>query len=142
MIHVESGRITPYAGGYDYYLEKSGFDDARAALVASNEDSAETKVRSSASSSTNSGYKTKEQRRADAEARQARAKLRKEVADLEIEIAHLEARQAELNETLGDSNTYANPEKARALHDELQQVLAHLEAATTTWERKAIEAEG
>ena len=35
VIHVNAGQLTPYAGGYDYYLEKSGLlSDERAALTA------------------------------------------------------------------------------------------------------------
>jgi ATP-binding cassette subfamily F protein 3 len=35
VLHVSAGTVTPYAGGYDYYLEKTGAeDDARAALTA------------------------------------------------------------------------------------------------------------
>ena len=35
VMHVNSGQVTPYAGGYDYYLEKSGLlSDERAALTA------------------------------------------------------------------------------------------------------------
>jgi ATP-binding cassette subfamily F protein 3 len=34
VLHVHSGRLTPYAGNYDYYLEKSKASDARAALTA------------------------------------------------------------------------------------------------------------
>jgi len=35
VLHINSGKITPYAGDYDYYLEKSGMEDqARAAVVA------------------------------------------------------------------------------------------------------------
>src|SRR3954468_18518764 len=34
VLHVHSGRLTPYAGDYDYYLEKSRATDARAALTA------------------------------------------------------------------------------------------------------------
>src|SRR5471032_3112510 len=34
VLHVHSGRLTPYAGNYDYYLEKSKAVDARAALTA------------------------------------------------------------------------------------------------------------
>jgi ATP-binding cassette subfamily F protein 3 len=36
VLHVNSGKITPYVGGYDYFLEKTGaLDDERAALTAS-----------------------------------------------------------------------------------------------------------
>jgi len=36
VLHINEGKIKPYAGGYDYYLEKSGIgaEDARAAVVA------------------------------------------------------------------------------------------------------------
>src|SRR6185369_8247563 len=34
VLHVHSGRLTPYAGNYDYYLEKSKAGNARAALTA------------------------------------------------------------------------------------------------------------
>ncbi len=35
VLHVNSGKITPYVGGYDYFLEKTGaLNDERAALTA------------------------------------------------------------------------------------------------------------
>ena len=34
VLHVHSGRLTPYAGNYDYYLEKSKATNERAALTA------------------------------------------------------------------------------------------------------------
>ena len=35
VLHVNTGQVTPYVGGYDYFLEKTGaLDDARAALTA------------------------------------------------------------------------------------------------------------
>ena len=34
VLHVHSGRLTPYAGNYDYYLEKSRAKNERAALTA------------------------------------------------------------------------------------------------------------
>ena len=35
VLHVREGQVTPYVGGYDYYLEKSGLlSDERAALTA------------------------------------------------------------------------------------------------------------
>src|SRR6202789_3983626 len=34
VLHVHSGRLTPYAGNYDYYLEKSRASNERAALTA------------------------------------------------------------------------------------------------------------
>ena len=35
VLHINAGQVTPYAGGYDYFLEKTNaMDDARAALTA------------------------------------------------------------------------------------------------------------
>ncbi len=34
VLHIDAGRLTPYAGGYEYYLEKSRATDEREALVA------------------------------------------------------------------------------------------------------------
>ena len=35
VLHVNAGHVVPYAGGYDYFLEKTGaLNDARAALTA------------------------------------------------------------------------------------------------------------
>ncbi len=33
VLHLNPGKVRPFAGGYDYYLEKSGQENARAALV-------------------------------------------------------------------------------------------------------------
>ena len=33
-LHIDGGKLTRYAGGYDYYLEKSGLDDGRGAVIA------------------------------------------------------------------------------------------------------------
>jgi len=33
-LHVDAGKLTRYAGGYEYYLEKSGLDDTRGAVTA------------------------------------------------------------------------------------------------------------
>jgi ATP-binding cassette subfamily F protein 3 len=37
VLHINNGKVMPYAGGYDYYLEKAGVaeEDARAAVIAS-----------------------------------------------------------------------------------------------------------
>ena len=33
VIHVNDGQLKAYAGGYDYFMEKSQMDDARAAIT-------------------------------------------------------------------------------------------------------------
>ena len=35
VLHINNGNVTPYSGGYDYYLEKTGAEEnARAAVIA------------------------------------------------------------------------------------------------------------
>src|SRR5205085_455900 len=106
VLHINAGKLTPYAGDYDYYLDKSRATSARAGLVDSN-------CRASAplaSSSPAAGgapalqetgmRQAREQRRVEAEERKAEAKLKrdqeKKVRDLEMQILKLEGRQKEL----------------------------------------------
>jgi ATP-binding cassette subfamily F protein 3 len=101
VLHVQAGRLTLYAGDYDYYLDKSGFRPApgaaklrgtdargspadtsrgggveRAALTAGLSDGrppVSAAPRSSSPAKTAAGPKTKAQKRAEAEARAARS---------------------------------------------------------------------
>ncbi len=33
-LHIDSGQVTPYAGGYDYFLEKAGLEEGKQSVVA------------------------------------------------------------------------------------------------------------
>jgi ATP-binding cassette subfamily F protein 3 len=152
VLHIDSGRLTPYHGDYDYYLDKSRATDARAALVSAGERpalanrqpglAAASEVESAA---TRAGPKTREQRRAEAEARAAKSaglkQLRGRVVALEREVGQLEARQAELTAELEAPETYAEPGKPAALNRELSGVVDRLHAATADWETAAAELE-
>ena len=149
VLHVSGGRLTPYAGNYDYYLQKSGASNERAALSAGFTDgrpvqaSAAKPDASDANRTARSGPKTKEQKRAEAEARSARsaplraAKAR--VTQLEKEIASLEEQQNSLTNALEAPETYNEPGKAVGLNRELATVVARLEAATSAWEKASHE---
>ncbi len=152
VLHVDAGRLTPFAGGYDYYLEKSRrAGDERAALVAGNAGNGLTNRQPTqngtplggAASALPSapGFKTKEQKRAEAEARQAAARARRDeehrVAGLEREIAHLEGRQRTLTADLEDEATYAQPGRALEINRELTAVTETLERLTAAWESLA-----
>ena len=96
-----------------------------------------------ANRTTRSGPKTKEQKRAEAEARSARsaplraAKAR--VTQLEKEIASLEEQQNSLTNALEAPETYNEPGKAVGLNRELATVVARLETATSEWEKASNE---
>ncbi|MFM8982257.1 MAG: ATP-binding cassette domain-containing protein, partial [Spartobacteria bacterium] len=106
VIHVQSGKITPYAGGYDYFREKSrATGSERAATVASLGNFQPDRTDKKSSDEPKLGLKeNKALRRAEAEARKSEAANRraieKRVTELEAEIQTLERRQQELSELL------------------------------------------
>jgi ATP-binding cassette subfamily F protein 3 len=148
VLHIDTGRLTPYHGNYDYYLEKSRSTDARAALVSGRERPALTNHQPGLAPSREdelaggrTGPKTREQRRAEAEARAVKSaglkELRSRVAELEREIGWLETRQAQLTAELEAPATYTEPGKPAALNRELTGVVDRLHDATADWEAAA-----
>jgi ATP-binding cassette subfamily F protein 3 len=83
VLHISAGKLTPYAGNYDYYLEKSKATSERAALTAGEKLTNAQPVAAPTPAAAASGNaptprKSKEQKRAEAEARQALSRVRKE----------------------------------------------------------------
>jgi ATP-binding cassette, subfamily F, member 3 len=144
VLHIDSGVVTPYAGDYDYYLEKTEAASARDALTATlsnHQPDAASWLNNSKGTSSGGGGKTKEQKRAEAEARQARSKLKKDlesrVAELEKSLATSEARRAELLALLQDPATWADGAKALACQKEHDELDARIHSITAEWEEKA-----
>jgi ATP-binding cassette, subfamily F, member 3 len=131
VLHVHSGRLTPYAGGYDYYLEKSRAKGEREALTAGFTDARPAQAAPAPA----------------APAKPAKVdpgvvrRLRREVTDLESRVGALEREQAEATAALQDPATYADPAKAPALNRRLAALGPELEAATAAWAEKAAELE-
>ncbi len=139
VLHIHAGKLTPYAGDYDYYLEKSGASCDRGALVAplSNHRPLESPERAPAAPKR--GLKEiKEQRRSEAEARKAAAAARRRAEsrhqELEQRILALEARQRELAAAL---ETAPNDSSSFPLHRELSEITEDLEQANGEWEEMA-----
>jgi ATP-binding cassette subfamily F protein 3 len=151
VLHVCAGRVTAYAGGYDYYLDKSRAGDARAALTAGFTDARPPQRGAgggggaAAAAAARSGPKSREQKRAEAEERARRAaplrEARARVAALEAEIAELERRQGELTAELERPETYGTPGLPQSLNRELGGVVKRLEEAAAEWEAAGREAE-
>jgi ATP-binding cassette subfamily F protein 3 len=137
VVHVHSGRLTHYTGGYQYYLDKTKAESERAGLTAGAGAAAATKPREEEPS----GISRKEQKRLEAEQRQARSRLRKaqqEIVDaLEREIQESEARQAEIVKELELPETYDKPGKAQELNRELAGLQERLAEITPQWEVEA-----
>ena len=142
VLHVHSGRLTPYAGDYDYYLDKSKATNERAALTAGFTDARPVQARAAAPAAPAAAQaKSKDQKRQEAEERAARAsaakKLRTEVGKLEQRVSELEAKQNELTAQLEAPETYQEPGKALHLNRELTAIVAQLQEATQEWEAAA-----
>ncbi|HZV35482.1 MAG TPA: ABC-F family ATP-binding cassette domain-containing protein, partial [Verrucomicrobiae bacterium] len=136
VVHVNAGRLTHYHGGYQYYLDKTAATSERAALTAG------TKVEAPrANPADKPSFKSKEQKRLEAEQRQARSRARKEqqqfVHRLEKEIGELEQKQKELTAELEKPETYQQPGRAMEINRELIYAQERLAELTPEWEAAA-----
>jgi ATP-binding cassette subfamily F protein 3 len=132
VLHVHSGRLTPYAGNYDYYLEKSKASDARAALTAGFTDARPSQAKAANSKAPASNPKPST-RPAASELR----KFREEVGQLEKKVVELEAKQSEITAALEAPETYADKGKFHHLNRELSVVVDQIATATAAWEEAA-----
>ncbi len=144
VLHISAGKLTPYAGDYQYYLDKSKATSARAALTAGeklhNEQPASAPAANTAAPAPGM-RESREQRRAEAEQRKAEAKakrdLEKQVAHLEMQLATLEGRQKEITAELEKPETYAAGGAAMQLNRDLTLVSDEIERITAEWEKLA-----
>ncbi len=155
VVHVRAGRLTHYAGGYDYYLDKTR-QAARDGLTSTGQGLTDGRVSERPAKAAvtpvvsvggdASGVSRKEQKRVDAEARQARAKerrdLQRQVKALEEEIARLEVQEKELVAELELPETYNTPGRAVAVNRELQHLHVRLPSLHEEWEREAERLQG
>jgi ATP-binding cassette subfamily F protein 3 len=143
VLHINAGKLTPYAGDYDYYLDKSKAVSARAALTSGNGQlhNAQpfTEGRAGPAKENKPGMReSREERRAAAEQRKAEAKAKrdreKRLHDLEVRILTLEGRQKELTAELEKPETYNTGGAAMQLNRELLAVTEDLTRVTQEWE--------
>jgi ATP-binding cassette, subfamily F, member 3 len=140
VLHINAGRLTPYSGDYDYYLEKSGAVSDRGGLVAAlkNHRPAERPATAVAEKPKLGLKEMKQQRRAESEARKAAAAALRQSqshhSELEQRIITLEARQRELATML---ETAANDATSFPLHRELADLTEVLEQANEEWNNLA-----
>jgi ATP-binding cassette subfamily F protein 3 len=135
-LQIQAGRVTPYAGDYDYYLRKSGAASEQGGLVAGlkNERPAGPATDTAAAPV----LSARERRRQEAARRDAankeRRQVEREVAGLEAEILQLEAAQAELGKKLEDPASYADPESAKEINLKATRLAKRLEEKNYEWE--------
>ena len=150
VLHISAGKLTRYPGDYQYYLEKTRATSEKAALTAG---AMLTNLQPPEASSNGkpataprvSAFKTKEQKRAEAEERQARSKQRRErearVSQLEARIAQFEQKQKVLTAELESPGTYASPGRPMELNRELMSVANELQRLNREWELASLAAE-
>ena len=128
------GRLTPYPGDYDYYLDKSKATSARIALTAG----ANLNNGESIAVARTGMREQKAQKRLEAEARNALSKAKREkekrVHELEMKIASLEGQQKDLVAALEDPAAYEPGGRAVAINRDLSAVAEDLARLTAEWE--------
>ena len=132
VLHVHSGKLTPYAGDYDYYLDKSKSTDARAALTSGLSDSRPKQAAAPAKTAAPAAAPTAKK----ATPNEIR-KFREEVGMSEKKVSELEAKQSEITGALEDPASYTDKGKFHHLNRELSAVVDQLTAATAAWETAA-----
>ncbi len=138
-VHIEAGQPTPYAGGYDYYVEKSGATSAETQLTQAQP---EHLPKNTNKAPTSPNRKTKEQKRQEAQERQRRSArkrtLEAEIAKAEERILQMESRRDNLMKQLEDPAAYAeNRGAAIDWNRELADIEEQLPTINQSWEKLA-----
>ena len=145
VLHISAGKLTPYSGDYDYYLEKSGAGSAKLGLIAGEQlaDHRPKEAASAPRTPNSSPAKSKEQKRKEAEERQAvsaaRKKAQAHLEQIEREIAGLEHRHKELVAQLESPETYQAGGDPVKLNRELIETTTQLDRLNETWEDASAE---
>ncbi|MCX6863005.1 MAG: ABC-F family ATP-binding cassette domain-containing protein [Verrucomicrobia bacterium] len=142
VLHISGGVLTPYAGDYDYYLEKTKASSARVALTSASNGNGLTNARPATSGPAVSSKpvitsSSKERRQQAAEARKAMGFQKKHVTTLEARIASLEAKQVQLTAEMEKPETYTKPGRSMEIQQQIRAVGHDLHKVSTDWEAAA-----
>jgi len=135
-IRIESGKITNFAGNYDYYLWKSGSTDAQSGLI---EGLKNARPEQDAVPPTGErALSAKEKRRLRSQEREKKkaekGKLEDKVRKLEKEIMQLEEEEKTCHAELANPDSYNDSEKAKELNAEAARLARKLQQRNYEWE--------
>ena len=135
-IRIEAGRITNFAGDYDYYLWKSGSASAQTGLIEGLRNARPDQAGESESGGKALSAKEKRRQRSlEREKKKAqRGKLEDRVRKLEKEIMELEEDQASCNTELANPDSYNDPEKGKELNERAGRLARKLQQRNYEWE--------
>jgi ATP-binding cassette subfamily F protein 3 len=134
VIHVNQGKVTWYPGDYNYFLHKKAQEDSDEGALFRSEERVEAthpivhapKPPAAAPAAAPTGFKSKEQKRREAEERQARYRREQEAQRKEdIRKGLRDAESLLLNE-MGKPETHQNPARVKDLTQRLGEIQKQL----------------
>lgn len=127
VFELKDGSINDYHGNYTYFIEKRGQTDLPQ----------KENITTSEQNARENAFKTKEQKRLEAEERNKLAKMKnackKELTAIEQKIELLEAKKVEHETVLCDPQTHRDAVKIKALQIDLKACENELEASYPIW---------
>ncbi|RPH93335.1 ABC transporter ATP-binding protein [candidate division KSB1 bacterium] len=135
VLELENGTLHDWPGNLSDYLARKGFGAGSAIEPGS------IRERIPVADSRETGYKTREQKRIEAQIRNRNSSLlrdvRHEVKDLQSQIDIAETRKREIEMQLAEESLYKDGEKCRQLLSEYDRIRSELPAMLTAWESAA-----
>ncbi len=145
VLHVHSGRLTPYSGDYDYYLEKTRASSARVALTAPVDGRPVGKPTNGRPAGAARAEEVpdaakvtqKDRKQQAAEMRKMVSAQKRAVVNFENWIAAAEKRQQDFTAELERSETYSKPGRVQEINQSLRTLAEEIERLNTNWEAAA-----